>query len=91
MFSESACQVSRRWDDVGSFYTGLFGVVYVTRGDFHDGSEKGTASVHQILCKSWEKCNRNPRNDSTRLRGPKPESYTGISMEFPVQDRSHIS
>ena len=36
MFSESACQVSRRWDDVGSFYTGLFGVVYVTRGDFHD-------------------------------------------------------
>ena len=50
MFSESACQVSRRWDDVGRFYTRLFGVVYVTLGDFYDGSEKGTASVHQILC-----------------------------------------
>jgi len=46
MFSESACQVSRRWDDVGRFYTHLFGVVYVTRGDFYDGSEKGIASVH---------------------------------------------
>ena len=48
MFSEAACQVSRRWDEVGSFYTRLFGVVYVTCGDFHDGSEKGTASVHQF-------------------------------------------
>ena len=28
----------------------------MTRGDFHDGSEKGIASVHQILCQSWEKC-----------------------------------
>ena len=56
MFSEFACQVSHRWDDVGSFYKGLLGVVYVTRGNFHDGSEKGTASVHQILCQSWEKC-----------------------------------
>jgi len=33
----------------------------VTRGDFHDGSEKGTASVHQIMCQSWEKCYGNPR------------------------------
>jgi len=54
--NESACQVLRKWDDVGSFYTRLFGVVYVTRDDFHNGSEKGTASVHQILCQSWEKC-----------------------------------
>ena len=54
MFSEYACQVSRRWDDVGSFYKGLLKVVYVTRGYFHDGSEKGTANVHQILCQSWE-------------------------------------
>ena len=91
MFSESACQVSRRWDDAGSFYKGLFGVVYVTGGDFHDGSEKGTASVHQILCQSWEKCYRNPRNDSTRLRGQKLESYAGVSMAFPVQGRSQIS
>ena len=84
MFSESACQVSRRWDDVGRFYTRLFGVVYVTRGDFYDGSEKGTASVHQILCQSWEKCYGNPRNDSTRLRGPKLESCSGVSMACPV-------
>jgi hypothetical protein len=40
MFSESACQVLRRWDDVGSFYTRLFAVVYVTPGDIYDGSEK---------------------------------------------------
>jgi len=50
MFSKSAYEVSHRQDDVGSFYTHLFGVVYVTLGDFHDGSEKGTANVHQILC-----------------------------------------
>ena len=87
MFTESACQVSRSWDDVGSFYTRLFGVVYVTHGDFYDGSE----SLHQIVCQSWEKCYGNPRNDSTRLRGPKLESYTGVSMAYPVQDHSHIS
>ena len=49
MFSESACQVSRRWDGVVSFYARLWGVVYVTRGGFGKGSEKGTESVHQIL------------------------------------------
>ena len=62
----------------------------MTRGYFHDGSEKVTASVRQILCQSWEKCYGKPRNDSTRLRGPKLESYTGVSMACPVQDRSHI-
>jgi len=41
--------------------------------------------VHQILCKSWEKCYRNPRNNSTRLRGPKLESYTGVSVACPVK------
>jgi hypothetical protein len=45
MSSESLCQVARSWVDVGSFHTRLLGVVYVTCGDFHDGSEKGTASV----------------------------------------------
>ena len=45
MFSESACQVSRTYDNVGSFYTRLFQVVYVTCRGFHDGSEKGTESV----------------------------------------------
>jgi hypothetical protein len=73
MFSESACQVSCRWDDVGSFYMRLFGVVYVTRGDFYDGSEKGTASVHQIFHQSWEMCYGDPHNDSTNLRGPNLE------------------
>jgi len=69
MSSESVCQVARSWVDVGSFHMRLFGVVYVTCGDFHDGSEKGTASVHQILCQSWEKCYRDPHNDSTSLWG----------------------
>jgi len=90
VISESACQVSRSWDDMNSFYTRLFGVVYVTLGDLHDGSEKGTTSVHQILCQSWEKCYGKPLNDSTSLRGPKFESYIGVSMACPVQDLSHI-
>jgi hypothetical protein len=52
MSSEPVCQVARSWVDVGSFHMCLFGVMFVTCGDFHDGSEKGTASVHQILCQS---------------------------------------
>jgi len=70
MFSESVCQISRRWDDVFSFYACLCGVVYVTRWWLGKRSGKVTTRVHQILCKSWEKCYRNPRNDSTSLRGP---------------------
>jgi hypothetical protein len=54
--------------------------MYVTCGDFHDGSEKGTASVHQILCQSWEKCYRDPHNDLTSLWGLNLESYAGVSM-----------
>ena len=91
MSSESVCQAARRWVDVGSFHARLFGVVYVTCGDFHNGSEKGTASLHQVLCQSWVKCYGDPQNDSTRLRGPKLESYTGVSMAYPVQDLPHIS
>jgi hypothetical protein len=51
MSSESVCQDACSWVDLGSFHTCLFGVVYV--GDFHDGSEKGIASVHQIVCQFW--------------------------------------
>jgi hypothetical protein len=91
MSNESVCQVARSWMDVGSFHTHLFGVVYVTCGDFYGGSEKGKASVHQILCQSWKKCYGDPHNDSTRLRGLNLESYAGVSMVCPVQDRSHIS
>jgi len=40
MSSESVCQVARSWVEVGSFHTRLFGVVYVTCGEFYDGSEK---------------------------------------------------
>ena len=74
MSGESVCQVARSLVEVRSFRTRLFGVVYVTCGDFHDGSEKGTASVHQMLCQSGEKCYGDPHNDSTSLRGPKLES-----------------
>jgi len=91
MSSESVCQVARSGVDVGSFHTRLFGVVYVTSGDFHDGSMKGTASVHQILCQSWEKCCRDPHNDSASLWGPKLELCAGVSVACPVQDRLHIS
>jgi hypothetical protein len=49
MSSESVCQVAYSWVDASSFHTRLFGVVYVTVGGLHDGSEKGTASVHQIF------------------------------------------
>jgi len=91
MSSESVCQVARSWVEVGSFHMRLFGVVYMTCGDFHDGSEKGTASVHKILCQSWGKCYRDPHNDSTSLQGPKRESCAGVSMACPVQDWSQIS
>jgi hypothetical protein len=91
MSSESVCQVAHNWVDVGSFHTRLFGVVYVTYGDVHDGSEKGTASVNQMLCQSWEKCYGDSHDDSTRLRGPTLESYAGVSVACPVQDRSHSS
>jgi hypothetical protein len=70
MSSESVCQAARSWVNVGSFHTSLYGVVYGTCDDFHNGSKKGTASVHQILCKSWENCYEDPHNDSTNLRGP---------------------
>jgi len=76
---------------MGSFYTSLFGVVHVTRGDFQDGSDKWTASEHQILCQPWETCYGNPQNVSTSLRVPKIDSCTGVSMTCPVPDRSHIS
>jgi hypothetical protein len=62
MCSESACQVARSWVNVGSFHTRLFGVVYVTCDDFHDGSEKRTASVRStlaVLTCIWEKLNLN--------------------------------
>jgi hypothetical protein len=67
MSSESVCQVARSWMDVSSFHTRLFGVVYVACGDFHDESEKGTATVYQILCQSWEKCYQDPHSDSTSI------------------------
>jgi hypothetical protein len=54
MSSESVCQAARSWEDVGSFHTRLFDIVYVNCSDVHGGSEKETASVHQILCQSWE-------------------------------------
>ena len=90
MSSDSVCQVARSWVDIGSFHTRLFGVVYVNRGDFYDGSEKGTASMYHILCQLWEKCYADTHNDTTSLRGPKLESCIGVSMAYPVQDRSHI-
>jgi hypothetical protein len=46
---ESVCQVARSWVEVCSFYTRLCGVVlYVTCGDFHVGSEKGTRRSHRV-------------------------------------------
>jgi hypothetical protein len=64
MSNESVCQVVRSWVDLSSFHERLFGVVYVTRGDFHDGSEKGKASVRQTLCQSWDM----PTGSDERIR-----------------------
>ena len=75
---------------MASFHTRLFGVMCMTCGDFHDWSEKGTASVHQILCQSCKKCYGNSHNNSVSLRGKKLESYTGVSVAYPFQDESHI-
>ena len=49
MFSGSACQVSRRWDGVVSFYAHLCGVVYVTRGGFGNGCSSSSASVLKFV------------------------------------------
>jgi hypothetical protein len=87
MSSASVCQVAHSWVDVGSFHTFIWSCVR----DLWWFSEKGTASVHQILCQSWEKCYIDPHNDSTNLRGPNLESYAGVSMACPVQDRPHFS
>jgi len=53
MSSESVCQVARSWVDVGSFHTCLFGVVYVTCGDFHDGSERDSNFVPILGKVAW--------------------------------------
>ena len=84
MSSESVYLVACSWVDVGSFHTRLFGVVYTTCGDFRDGKEKGTASVHQILCQSWEKCYRDTHNNSTSLQGPKHRCFNGMPGSRPV-------
>jgi hypothetical protein len=63
----------------------------MTCGNFHDGSEKGTASMHHFLCQSWKKWYVDPHSDSTSLQGPSLELYTGVSMACLVQDWSHIS
>jgi len=67
MSSKSVCEVAYSWVKVGSFHMCLFGVLYATCGVFHNGLEKGTASVHPILCQSWEKCYGDPHNDTTSL------------------------
>jgi hypothetical protein len=51
MSSESVCQFACSWVNVGSFYMPSFGVVYMTCGDFHDGSKVGKASVRRTLRK----------------------------------------
>jgi hypothetical protein len=89
MPSESVCQVACSW--VNMFHTHIFGVMYVACGDFHDGSEKGTASVHQILFQSWEKCYGDTHNDSTSLWEPNLESHASVSMACPAEDWSQIS
>jgi hypothetical protein len=48
---ESVYKTSRSWVDVLIVYVLLFGVVSGLMR-FCDGSDKGTASMHQILCKS---------------------------------------
>jgi len=73
MSSDSVCQVARSWVDVGSFHTRLFGVVYVTLGDFYDGLDNGIASMYQILCQLWERSYGDTRNVTASLRGPKIE------------------
>jgi hypothetical protein len=91
MSNGSVCQVVHSWVDVGSFHMRLFVIVYVTCSDFHNGSEKITASVRQILCQSLEECYGDLHSDSISVQGPHLESYAGVSMACPVQDRSHIS
>jgi hypothetical protein len=85
MSSESLCQVARSWVDVDSFHTCLFGVVYVTCGDFHDGSEKGTASVDQ-----WHALFKTGRTsvDDEKHTG-RPTSCTNPDNVARIQELNH--
>lgn len=46
------------WHFTSYFLSHVFGVWW-----FHNGSEKRIVTVHQILCKPWEKCDRDIGND----------------------------
>ena len=84
MSIESVCQVARSWVELRSFHTRLYEVVFATCGNFHDGSVKGTASVHHILCQSWEKCYGDLLTDATCFREPMLVSCAGVSLACPV-------
>ena len=58
----------------------LFGVAYVTCGDFHDGSEKGTVSVHHICANLGKSATEILTMIPTSLWGSKLESCAGVSI-----------
>jgi hypothetical protein len=72
--NESLCQVARNWMGMGSFRTRLFGVMYVTCGDFHDGPEKGTVSSPSSF---WQntKCLSSPTHRNPLILHPVTSSY----------------
>jgi hypothetical protein len=46
-----------------------------------------TASVHHILCKYRRKCDGDPGNEWTSVRGRKHKPYTGVCMTCPNSPR----
>jgi hypothetical protein len=74
MSSESVCQVAHSWVEMDSFRTRLFGVVYVTCGDFHNGFEEVTASSPSSL---WQitKWLSSPTHRTSLIWHPVSSSY----------------
>jgi hypothetical protein len=70
---ESVYKISCSWVDVLNFYVLLFGVLYLAWCDFVMDLTK---EQRQILCKVWEKCDRDPGNDYTIVWGRKHKPYT---------------
>jgi hypothetical protein len=64
--------------------------MYMTCGDFHDGAEKGTESVHQILCY----IGKSVMETLTMIQqafGDQSLSHVQVFQWHALQDRLHIS
>jgi hypothetical protein len=72
------------WVDMLIFYILLFGLVYLAWWDF---AMDLTKEQHQMLCKSWKKCNTDVFQWLDKRLGRKHEPYAGAWMTCSFQGR----